>query len=79
MAEEFEPRRIKKSCRFCARGAEPIDYKNERLLRRCVTEQGKIVPRRISGCCAKHQRRVATAVKRGRHLALIPFVAEVYR
>ena len=68
-------RRVKKSCWFEANHVEP-DYKDVRLISRFVTERGKIVPRRLSGVSAKNQRRLAKAVKRARHLALIPFVAE---
>jgi small subunit ribosomal protein S18 len=68
------PRR-QRFCQFCKEHYEP-DYKDVRGLRFLVTERGKIVPRRLSGICAKHQRRTAVAVKRARHLALIPFVAE---
>jgi len=53
-----------------------VDYKNDRLLRRFVTERGKIIPRRISGNCAGHQRQLTVAIKRSRHIALIPFTAE---
>ena len=60
----------KKVCMFCVDKVEHIDY------RRYVTERGKIVPRRISGNCAKHQRQLTTAIKRARIIALLPFVAE---
>lgn len=63
-----------KVCRFCADPKQPIDYKDPKVLRFFVTETGKLIPRRISGNCARHQRQVTTAVKRARHLALIPFV-----
>jgi small subunit ribosomal protein S18 len=56
-----------------------IDYKNVNLLQRYVTDEGKIRPRRQTGTCAKHQRQVARAVKRARHLALLPFAGEVLR
>ncbi|UCB52547.1 MAG: 30S ribosomal protein S18, partial [Candidatus Zixiibacteriota bacterium] len=69
----------RKTCRFCENRIDKIDYKDERLLRRFVTDRGKIVPRRISGNCAWHQRRLTTAVKRARHLALLPFTSETYR
>lgn len=69
----------KKVCRFCVRKIERIDFLDERELRRSMTERGKIVPRRISGTCAKHQRMVAQAVKRARFLALVPYVAENIR
>jgi small subunit ribosomal protein S18 len=53
-----------------------IDYKDERRLRRFITDRGKIVPRRISGTCAKHQRMLTTAIKRARQVALVPYVGE---
>ena len=65
------PRR--KVCPFCADTALTIDYKNVTMLERYVTERGKIVPRRISGICSSHQRRFALAVKRARHIALLPY------
>ncbi|HDZ10763.1 MAG TPA: 30S ribosomal protein S18 [Bacteroidetes bacterium] len=68
--------RKKRICRFCENNIEYIDYKEEKLLQRFTTEQGKIIPRRISGTCAHHQRQLVRAIKRARHLALIPFVAE---
>ncbi len=69
-------RRRRKVCRFCENKADFIDYKDDRLLRRFVSERGKIVPRRITGNCAKHQRMLTTAVKRGRTLAMLPYVSE---
>ena len=66
----------KKVCMFCVDKVESIDYKDTAKLRRYVSERGKIVPRRISGNCAKHQRQLTTAVKRARIIALLPFVAE---
>ncbi len=63
----------KKVCRFCAQKAR-IDYKDADGLRRFTTERGKILPRRITGTCAKHQRRLAVEIKRARDLALLPFV-----
>ena len=75
---EFE-RRKRKTCRFCENKVDQIDYKDERLLRKFITDRGKVVPRRISGNCAWHQRRLTVAVKRARHLALLPFTGEVYR
>ena len=74
-----EDRRRRKVCRFCVDGEEFIDYKDDRKLGRFVTDRGKIVPRRISGTCAKHQRRLSIAIKRARHLALLPFVVEYPR
>lgn len=69
----------KRVCHFCETGATYIDFKDERKLLRYLTEQGKIIPRHTSGNCAKHQRQLAGAVKRARHLALIPFVADFTR
>ena len=63
----------KKICRFCADPALSIDYKDVRLLKSFVTERGKIVPSRITGNCAKHQRKITQAVKRARVLAFLPF------
>ncbi|MBD3343837.1 MAG: 30S ribosomal protein S18 [Chitinivibrionales bacterium] len=67
--------RVKRSCWYCANRVEP-DYKNSDVLRNGVTDRGKIMPKRTTGTCATHQRRVAREVKRARHLALLPFVAE---
>ena len=63
----------KKLCRFCADKSVPIDYKDPQTLKLFVTERGKITPRRLSGNCAKHQRKVSLAVKRARIVALMPF------
>ena len=65
----------KKICKFCIQKLK-IDYKDSDTLRRFVTERGKILPRRITGTCAKHQRALALAVKRARIIALLPFVAD---
>lgn len=69
----------KRTCRFCETKEVYIDYKDEKRLQRFITEQGKIIPKRITGTCAKHQRQLAVALKRARHLALIPFVSESIR
>lgn len=66
----------KKVCAFCADSHAVIDYKNGSRLRRFVSDRGKILPRRQSGNCAKHQREIARAVKRARELALLAFVGE---
>ena len=66
----------KKICRFCSDKLEEIDYKDIKRLRNLITERGKIIPRRISGNCAKHQRQLGTAIKRARNIALMPFTAE---
>jgi small subunit ribosomal protein S18 len=68
-----------KSCRFCADHVYWIDYKDERDLRRYLNDRGKIVPRRQSGICAKHQRMLTTAIKRARVVALLPFTSESAR
>jgi len=78
MVMGFEARK-RKTCRFCEDRSDVIDYKDERFLRKFITDRGKIVPRRISGNCAWHQRRLTTAIKRARHLALLPFTGEIYR
>ncbi|MDD4995159.1 MAG: 30S ribosomal protein S18 [Patescibacteria group bacterium] len=61
-------------CYFCANNFPEIDYKDTQLLRRFISSYGKIVPRRKSGACSKHQRQLATAIKRARIMALLPFV-----
>lgn len=64
----------KKKCAFCAEEISKIDYKDVERLRRYTTEKGKILPSRITGTCAKHQRQLARAIKRARIMALLPFV-----
>ena len=72
------PRR--KVCPFCAGKAEAVDYKDPAKLRRFVSDRGKIEPRRKTGVCARHQRVLAMAIKRARHLALLPYVpAHIYK
>ncbi|MFQ6083600.1 MAG: 30S ribosomal protein S18 [Candidatus Aminicenantia bacterium] len=66
----------KKFCRFCRENIRYIDYKDVELLKRFVPDRGKLLPRRVTGTCAFHQRRLAVAVKRARILAFLPFVAE---
>ena len=66
-------------CQFCAEKATTIDYKQHELLKRYVTEQGKIRSRRQTGTCAKHQRILARAIKRARHMAFLPFAADRLR
>lgn len=66
----------RKVCKFCADKVDTVDYKDVKRLRTFVTERGKIIPRRISGNCARHQRQLTTALKRARNVALIPFAAE---
>ncbi|WP_350343650.1 30S ribosomal protein S18 [Proteinivorax tanatarense] len=66
----------KKVCSFCADKIETIDYKNADKLRRYITERGKILPRRISGTCAPHQRQLTSAIKKARIMALLPYTVE---
>ena len=66
----------KKVCSFCVDKAESIDYKDVAKLRKYITERGKIVPRRVTGTCAYHQRELTTAIKRARHIALLPYTAD---
>mgnify|MGYP001369580237 FL=1 len=68
-----------KVCRFCEDKALKVDYKDERMLRRFVTERGKVIPRRMSGTCARHQRSLVTAIKRARNIAILPYAAETVR
>jgi small subunit ribosomal protein S18 len=68
--------RRKKVCTFCFDNVKYIDYKDAKVLRGFMTERGKIIPRRISGNCARHQRQLTTAIKRARNVALLPFTAE---
>lgn len=67
--------RARRTCPVCESGVRFVDYKDERVLSRFVTERGKILPRRISGMCARHQRQINTAIKRARFLALLPYIA----
>lgn len=64
----------RKVCRFCTDANLVIDYKDPGMLKYFITERGKIIPRRISGTCARHQRRLALAIKRARKIALLPYV-----
>ena len=74
MNRDRRPRR--KVCAICADKIEMIDYKDTQRLRRYLSERGKIVPRRVTGTCARHQRQLTTAIKRARHLALLPYVTD---
>jgi small subunit ribosomal protein S18 len=69
--------RRKKVCRFCVEKIDDINYKDVRMLSAFISERGKITPRRISGVCAPHQRRLAESIKQARNIALIPFAAQV--
>ncbi len=68
--------RRRKVCRFCAEKIDTVDYKDIRFLQQFIIERAKILPRRISGTCAKHQRLVQQAIKRARHLALLPYTSD---
>jgi small subunit ribosomal protein S18 len=66
----------RKVCSFCVDKVANIDYKDVAKLRRFLSERGKIVPRRVTGTCARHQRQLTVAIKRARHIALLPYVSE---
>ena len=67
-------RRPAKTCPICESGVRVVDYKDDRALSRFTTERGKILPSRLSGMCARHQRQMSEAVKRARYLALLPYI-----
>ena len=69
----FYKRKARKACEFCIDKNATMDYKNVGLLTKYINERGKIRPRRATGCCARHQRKVTTAIKRAREMALIPY------
>jgi small subunit ribosomal protein S18 len=72
----FNRKKRKKVCRFCEDKVQSIDYKDTKKLQRFITERGKILPRRVTGTCAKHQRALTIAIKRSRIVALLPFVKD---
>ena len=72
--QDMQDRKKRKSCSFCADHVETVDYKDAAKLKRFLTEAGKIIPRRVTGNCAKHQRVIATAVKKAREAAVIGYV-----
>ncbi len=72
----FRPKRKKKVCAFCAEKVDHIDYKDAAKLRKFVSERSKILPRRITGTCAKHQRELTTAIKRARQIAILPYISD---
>lgn len=76
MKRERGRRPRRRVCSFCVDKVESLDYKETHKLRKYVTERGKILPRRISGNCAKHQRQVTVAIKRARAIALLPFMID---
>ena len=78
MQKPFRAKRKKKICNFCAEKSEFIDYKDVLKLRKYVSERSKILPRRITGTCAKHQRELTIAIKRARHVALLPSITDEF-
>lgn len=77
MAYNKGPRKgRRKVCQFCVEKVDEIDYKDVTKLKRFVSERSKIIPRRVTGTCAKHQRELTTAIKRARHLALLPYISD---
>ena len=73
----FRPgKKRKKVCNFCVEKSESIDFKDVAKLRKYVSERSKILPRRITGTCAKHQRELTLAIKRARHIALLPYISD---
>ncbi|MBN1290471.1 MAG: 30S ribosomal protein S18 [Candidatus Latescibacteria bacterium] len=68
-----------KVCKFCVNKDEDFNYKHERKWRMFINERGKIIPRRMTGTCAKHQRKLTTSIKRARYLAILPFTSEMIR
>ena len=76
MAQRRGGRRRRKVCYFCANHIDYINYKDTDLLKRFISEKGKILPRRVTGTCAKHQRTLTVAIKRARVMALLPFTVQ---
>ena len=76
MINKKRGRRKKRVCAFCSEKVNTVDYKDVAKLRKFVSERGKILPRRITGNCAKHQRILTTAIKRARHVALMAYIQE---
>ncbi len=74
-----EVTKTKKVCRFTENNVKYIDYKDVKLLQRYTTEQGKIIPKRITGTSSKYQRELSIAIKRARHMALLPYVSDTVR
>ena len=74
--DRMRPRKRKKVCSYCVDKVEHIDYKDNRYTYSYLSERGKILPRRTTGICAAHQRQLTVAIKRARHIALLPYVAD---
>lgn len=71
----FKPKK-KRTCQFCTKGAQVISYKDEKILKKYISERGKILPRRVTGTCALHQRELVNAINRARHVGILPYVIE---
>jgi len=71
--------KVKRTCRFTKNNIKYIDYKDTKLLQKFISEQGKIIPKRITGTSSKYQRQLALAIKRARHMALLPYVSDAVR
>ena len=67
-------KRKKKTCQFCSKNAPAISYKDEKTLRKYISERGKILPRRVTGACAKHQREIVSAINKAIHVGILPYV-----
>jgi len=76
MIQKKRGRRKKRVCAYCADKINFVDYKDVGKLRRFISERGKLLPRRVTGSCAKHQRSITAAIKRARHIALLPYTQE---
>ena len=74
--KKYVLKRKKRTCAFCTKGAPAISYKDDKMLRKFISERGKILPRRVTGTCQKHQRELVVAIKRARHVAILPYVIE---
>ncbi len=74
--KQYKFQKRKRFCKFCAKGIEIVDYKDVDTLRKYINFNNKIMPKKQSGCCTKHQRRVSNAIKRARIVALLPFIDE---
>lgn len=72
----YRPKRRKKVCEFCVGKIDKIDYKDTARLKHYISERAKILPRRVTGTCAKHQRELAEAIKRARQMALLPYISD---
>lgn len=77
MSQKKQYFRRKKVCRFCVEKVDHIDYKDVKMLSSFISERGKITPRRLSGVCSPHQRRLSEAIKQARNIALLPFAQEI--